>query len=665
VRARVGVLALLLASLAASSSVSGAASSSTVVSATVPLITSISTTGCPAGTTGTTQFGNLLPGSSSVLGGDCSVSWSSNGPGAALRMYQADGAGPAMYTHTSGSLDAAVDGEPGMPTAYPGNGIVTTSESAGSDLAFGGTVQPDGRLLVTGTVPNGGTTGSDVFVNRYDADGALDASFDGDPTMPGYPGNGKVTVSHFAAGSNEAGYRSVVLSDGRILTQSTNTSPSRVCVSSMLADGTLDTSFDGEPSMAGYPGDGRFCYAPVGSSYNQGFGGMVVQRDGRIVIVGQAQFAGDGDWMIYRINSDGSLDSSFDGDTTMPGYPGNGIVRTGWSTIDDYAYDVALLADGDLVVVGRTLAGGTNFAIARYNADGTLDTSFDGDAAMPGYPGNGKVTTQVTAANDTATNVEVDLQGRIVVTGEYHNGTNWDFVAARYAADGSLDPGFDGDSTMPSYPGNGVVRIPVGASNDRQFGGLVLDEDRIVLAGNVSVGGSEDIGVVRLTDGGAFDVSLDGDGKLVLPVGPGLDNADDLTLLGDGRIAITGFTNDGSNWNAAIVTLDADAMSDFDASGPNWTADASSAFGVCLRTIGGAGVVSSWTADPDADCADANLDPWQGVPVSATTAGSTVASAPGVAVSGAVATFRFGLRVGPTQAAGSYRAPIAFEVLAP
>ena len=112
---------------------------------------------------------------------------------------------------------------------------------------------------------------------------------------------------------------------------------------------------------------------------------VVVQSDNKIVAVGQAPnpVGSPEDFALVRYNNDGTLDSSFNS---------TGIVYTSFGTSFDVANAAAIQADGKIVVAGVTdLGGNFDFAVARYNVNGTLDTSFDTD---------GKVTTSVDSFND-------------------------------------------------------------------------------------------------------------------------------------------------------------------------------------------------------------------------------------------------------------------------
>jgi uncharacterized delta-60 repeat protein len=129
----------------------------------------------------------------------------------------------------------------------------------------------------------------------------------------------------------------------------------------------------------------------------------------------------------------GSLDSSF----------GTGGIVTTSINIRDTGYAVAIQADGKIVTAGPSSNGtNTDFALVRYNIDGSLDISFDGD---------GKVTTDFGNSSDSLFDVAIQTDGKIIAVGTTFNsltGTGDDFAVARYNINGSLDTSFDGDGKV-------------------------------------------------------------------------------------------------------------------------------------------------------------------------------------------------------------------------
>src|SRR5207247_2004888 len=96
---------------------------------------------------------------------------------------------------------------------------------------------------------------------------------------------------------------------------------------------------------------------------------VAIQSDGKIVAAGFSFNGSDNDFALVRCNTDGSLDTTFGGD----GFPTTDI---GSGTID-FATSVAIDGNGKIVLAGFSVSGSQTFALARYNTDGSLDTSFD------------------------------------------------------------------------------------------------------------------------------------------------------------------------------------------------------------------------------------------------------------------------------------------------
>ena len=151
--------------------------------------------------------------------------------------------------------------------------------------------------------------------------------------------------------------------------------------------------------------------------------------------------------------------------------PTNGIVTTPIGTGHDLANVLALQSDGKIVVGGGTLTGDPKgvFALARYNADGSLDTSFGG---------NGIVTTLVGAAgnNDSQiTALSIQSDGKIVAGGFVLNVKNSrDFAIARYNTDGSLDT---------TFGASGKEISPFSTSIDEVHGLTLQSDGKIIAAG--------------------------------------------------------------------------------------------------------------------------------------------------------------------------------------
>ena len=324
--------------------------------------------------------------------------------------------------------------------AAPGDLDTSFSADGKQTLDFGGTgpgthvaLTPDGRIVVVGSTD--ATGGGDFAVARFGSDGTPDGTF----------GSGGKTTLGTGAAVNDTGGGVVVLADERIVVSGQGNATQDFVTKRLNADGTLDTSFAG---------------AGAGTSVVD-FGGvdtvnaMLQQPDGKLVLVGSTS-AGGGDFAIARLNADGTPDTGFSGDGMQtvdfggadtanavalapdgkivvagqggassdmavtrlnpdgsvdtafaPATPGTAFVDFGGM---DAGNGVAIQADGKIVVDGGTDAVGSgDFAVARLNADGSLDASFSGD---------GKLTAGFAAPTEQALALAIQQNGRIVVFGQ-------------------------------------------------------------------------------------------------------------------------------------------------------------------------------------------------------------------------------------------------------
>jgi len=212
--------------------------------------------------------------------------------------------------------------------------------------------------------------------------------------------------------------------------------------------GDLDPTFDFDGKVTT-----DFAGGPDGAN------AVAIQANGRIVAVGTGTVGGKWNFHSARYNPDGSLDNTF-------GIGGR--VSTGFGSGEDFAYAVAIQADGKIVAAGCTFCalGVADFALVRYNVDGSLDATF-------GI--GGKMTTDFSGRRDGAFAVAIQADGKIVAAGctacEQVAG---DFAIARYNSDGSLDTTLDGD---------GKVTTDLNGGEDHGNAVAIQGDGRIVAAG--------------------------------------------------------------------------------------------------------------------------------------------------------------------------------------
>ena len=436
-----------------------------------------------------------------------------------VRFVLTDGDGGTSANHDTTVTVTAVNDAPAFG---PGDGVLTTTIGAGNDEGSEVTVQADGKILVAGTSHNG--TNNDFTLTRYNSDGSLDTSFSGD---------GKLTI---AIGSgDDYGTSVTVQADGKILLAGTsfNGGNPDFALVRYNSDGTLDTSFGG--------GDGIVTTA-IGSGYDWA-SSVTVQADGKILAGGYGNNGIDSDFALVRYNSDGSLDTSFSTDGILTIAIGAGS--------EDYADSVTLQADGKILLAGTSFNGGNAvFALVRVNSDGTLDTSFGGgdgklttaigagtdygrsvtvqtdgkilfagsssngsndDVALVRYNsdgtldtsfggGDGILTTAIGTGGDTGFSVTVQADGKILVAGSAHNGSNYDFAVVRYNSDGTLDTSFSGD---------GMLITAIGTGDDYSYSVTAQADGKILVAGQGYNGTNNDFALVRYNSDGSLDTSFD------------------------------------------------------------------------------------------------------------------------------------------------------------
>ena len=373
--------------------------------------------------------------------------------------------------------------------------------------------QDDGKLVVAGTsITNPAVLDYAFYVQRFNADGTLDTGF----------GNGGRVMTEFTPGADLAN-EVLVQSDGKIIALGiANGAPganSTFALVRYTADGTPDGSFGTGGLVTSDPGPGLDSIL-----------GATLRSDGKIVVAGVSSSAGAPDqFTVARYLTDGTLDDSFGV---------GGVVVTPFTAFASRGAAVAIDADGKVVAVGTSQSGNVtsseNFAIARYNEDGSLDTTFDTD---------GKAIVNFENASDRATSLAIQGDGKILVAGEASGFTTRPHMAAaRLNADGSLDTAWAGDGTL---------RLPLDTAGNRSgaMAVLVHSDGRVVLAGQQypATGSATDFALVRLTETGELDPTFNGTGIRTLDFGgSSADQAGDAVFVAGEGIVMVGASNGGT-----------------------------------------------------------------------------------------------------------------------
>jgi uncharacterized delta-60 repeat protein len=384
----------------------------------------------------------------------------------------------ASATRTVTATASAI-GNP-LDTTFGTGGKVTTNLGTADDYAYDVAIQPDGKILVAG--------GPNFSLIRYNADGSLDTTFGG--------GDGWVTEP----GTNKA-FGIALQLDGKILVGGGE----NFSLARFNTDGTLDTTFGN--------GTGK-TVSGFGVTYDAY--DFAVVDGGKIVMVGTNNGS---NFITARFNADGSLDTSFG--------------TAGRTTTDffgslDKAFALAVQSDGKLVVVGQARDGSTNYkwALARYTAEGALDTSFGT---------GGKITTDMGHNDDAAWALQILSNGQIVVAGRGGTAsTGYDFGLARYNADGSLDTSFGGGGT-------GTTLLHFGAGGDQAYALKVLSDGKLFLAGRAQHSSNAmDFGLARYHADGTIDSTFANGGKLRTDFRGSTDQGEAVAIQADGAVVVAG-----------------------------------------------------------------------------------------------------------------------------
>lgn len=360
-----------------------------------------------------------------------------------------------------------------LDTTFGTAGVVTTAIGVGSSQIYGLALQSDGDIVAVGNSFD--RSRLNFTLARYNDDGTLDAGF----------GQGGIVTAPVGISEAEA-FAVAIQPDGRIVVG--GNASQQFTLARYLANGSLDPSFGtgGVDTLTTVPGNAAF----------GGASGVAIEPDGKIVAVG-----GGVDFSMVRVNGDGSLDQSFGT---------NGFVKfaVGGSW---YSQSVAIQPDGKILVGGTDTTqivwrsppppppGAVSlpietqdpaydwFGLQRFNADGSLDSSF----------GNGGVViTKVGGGGDSLSGLSLEPDGRIVAGGRAEldpDGSDAQsvFAAAIFNSDGTLDTGFaDG----------GVFVSPSGATQGGGLTSTIDSQGRILIAGAAGSDGQHlDFAVARVT----------------------------------------------------------------------------------------------------------------------------------------------------------------------
>lgn len=383
-----------------------------------------------------------------------------------------------------------------LDTSFGNNGIVTTVISGTYNLGHTSVVQADGKIIVAGEAGESSTY--KVAVVRYNTDGTLDGSFANSGTLIVQVGSARSYARNIA-----------IQPDGKIVigAYTYDDIASDFALVRLNADGTLDSSF------------GTNGITIVDNGSHEVVDAMTILNDGKILLAGNNY----DNFLAARFNTDGSLDTSFG--------------TNGWTTtIFDSSYgqvkDATSQNDGKILLSGFASdisTGRHKIAVARFNTDGTIDSTFGT---------SGQVSFNIGSFDDYGAGVAVQTDGKIMIGGYTildSNFSKYDFAAVRLNSDGTFDD---------SYGTNGIVVTSV-IDNGRNYAEqmLIQPDNKTVLMGFVGVGSNDDdMGMVRFDIDGNLDATFGTGGKVTTDVNGRYDYGKAIAIQPDHKIILTGYS---------------------------------------------------------------------------------------------------------------------------
>jgi uncharacterized delta-60 repeat protein len=301
---------------------------------------------------------------------------------------------------------------------------------------------------------------------------------------------------------------------------------------------------------------------------------LALQTDGKIVAAGYCDlnpmFVGIYEFALARYNNDGTLDSSFGT---------GGIVVTNVATLFSLGVftfseinSIALQTDGKIVAGGYTSDILANFALARYNADGTLDSSFGTGGVV--------VTNIATVFSQSPescriNSIALQTDGKIVAGGLSTGGALANFALARYNTDGTLDSSFGTGGVV-------VINVATVLSQSPQaclINSIALQTDGKIVAGGLRAGALDNFALARYNTDGTLDSSFGTGGVVVTNVSPGhSSDISSIVLQSDGKIVAAGYLSFVRTFALARYNTDGTLDSSFGTGGlvvgPEGTASA-------------------------------------------------------------------------------------------
>jgi uncharacterized delta-60 repeat protein len=421
-----------------------------------------------------------------------------------------------LHAQIGGSLGSSFD--KGGTLIMPNNNIGHARSVA---------VQSDGKIITAGEGfnCNNSECNPKFTITRHNIDGTLDPSFGGEGVVFISPSeNGMIDYSAYAA--------SLALSaDGKILVTGEyaeydynlhDYSNHFTTAIRLNLDGSLDKSF----------GENGIVNIKVSAGYERAQG-IAVQADSKVILVGMAfnKALNTSSMTISRLNTDGSLDNSFNG---------NGKILLDFPNYSE-AMNVKVQPDNKIVVCGIAYNGyaDAQFAVARLNIDGSYDNGFDSD---------GKTLFDLGGRSCFASDLDLQPDGKIVIGGYVEVGNDFDYGIARLNVNGSFDNSFNK---------NGKKLIDFNSSDDVCFSIAVARDGKIFMSGysnKFNQKSTYNFNVTKLNADGSLATDFEDNGTKVIDFG-GQASSYDFALQDADNMVTVGYASHGLTVRRALASF--------------------------------------------------------------------------------------------------------------
>ncbi len=392
------------------------------------------------------------------------------------------------------------------------NGVVSTFMENGCQ-SYNAVEQSDGKILVVGTVDSPGPLNYAWGIARYNSDGSLDTAFSDNGTN--YTQLGLINVG-------EAATAVAVGSNGKIAV--VGYAGSSYAIALFNSDGNLD---------AGFGNNGVVFIDTIQLS------DVAVQDDGKILVAGSSDIINHYLFSISRYNPNGTLDTSF-GEA--------GVVTNSLGNFECFIWSIEILPQGKILAGGGIIKddGDRDFAIVRYNNDGTLDSSFNeiGFNVLP-----------FDSYDDVISSIKQQPDGKIIVVGSSFNDQDiGSFVLSRYTNEGTIDSIFGT---------NGIVYTQIGSLSDVPYSVELQSDGKIIVGGSSKAGENYLFALARYNSNGHVDSAFSNDGLLTDSFNPVqyqiamaiiIQSDDKIVAIGSSSAFFT-LVRYLSTWNVGIIDL--------------------------------------------------------------------------------------------------------------